>query len=341
MALAKKRKAPAKVRPAKSFVIDVHTHIHVPAVSELLDKVKPSAKDRTFFGTDNRATGGSGPLLAGTDPKRRLRHMDKTGVDMQVVSVNGSPPFYWADAALGAKISRAANEGVAGYVAAKPDRFVGLGMVPLQSPARAIKELEYAMGPLGLKGVIGLSNVRGADLGDPKFWPFWAKAEELGAAVLIHPLGFTHPDRMKKFRIYNTVGQPLEETLAMLSLIHEGVMDKFPKVKIVVGHGGGYLPYYAGRSDSTYHHHPGMRGEAKRPPSEYLKQFYFDSCVFDRSMTEFLVGKAGAGHVMLGTDYPFRIWDGIGTVRGSRVLSKESKDKILWKNAAQLMNIRV
>ena len=165
MALAKKRKAPAKVRPAKSFVIDVHTHIHVPAVSELLDKVKPSAKDRTFFGTDNRATGGSGPLLAGTDPKRRLRHMDKTGVDMQVVSVNGSPPFYWADAALGAKISRAANEGVAGYVAAKPDRFVGLGMVPLQSPARAIKELEYAMGPLGLKGVIGLSNVRGAVLG--------------------------------------------------------------------------------------------------------------------------------------------------------------------------------
>lgn len=341
MAKSPRRKAPAKIQSKRPFAIDFHTHIHVPEVQELLSKVKPSKKDGTYFGAGDRAGGGTGPLEGGTKVSTRLRAMDKAGIDMHVVSVNGSSPFYWSDAATGGKIARAANEGAAEYVAANPDRFVGLGMVPLQSPARAVKELDYAMNTLGLKGVNALSNVRGEDIGEAKYWPFWQKAEELGAAILIHPIGFTHPQRMKKFRLYNTVGQPLEETLCMLSLIHEGVMEKFPKLKIVMAHGGGYLPYYAGRSDSTFALHPSMRGNAKLTPSEYIKRFHFDTCVFDRPMTEFLVNKVGTSQVMLGTDFPFRKWDGVGIVKGSRQLSAATKEKILWRNTARLLGLRL
>lgn len=335
------RRAPKIGSPRQPFVIDFHTHIHVPKVHELLRKVKPTKNDGTYFGAGDRASGDTGPLEGGTKVSTRLRAMDKARIDMHVVSVNGSSPFYWSDVATGGSIARAANEGAAEYVAANPDRFVGLGMVPLQSPARAVKELEYAMTTLGLKGVNALSNVRGQDIGEKKFWPFWKKAEELGAAILIHPIGFTHPQRMMKFRLYNTVGQPLEETLCMLSMIHEGVMEKFPKLKIVMAHGGGYLPYYAGRSDSTYALHPDMRGNAKKIPSEYIKKFYFDTCVFDRPMTEFLVNKVGANQVVLGTDYPFRRWDGVGLIKGSRQLSQAAKEKILWRNTARLLGLRI
>jgi aminocarboxymuconate-semialdehyde decarboxylase len=163
----------------------------------------------------------------------------------------------------------------------------------------------------------------------------------LGAAVLIHPLGFTHPQRMKKFFLANTVGQPLEETLAMLSLIHEGVMERLPRLKVVMAHGGGYLPFYSGRSDSTYRLHPAMRGRAKRPPSEYVRRFYLDCCVFDRGMIEYLVGRVGAGQVLLGSDYTYRDWDALGMIRGSRKISAEAKERILWRNAARLLGIRV
>ena len=276
-----------------------------------------------------------------SQPRLRLNDMDKDGADIHVVSVNTSPPFYAATARVAGKIARAANEGIAEWVARHPDRFVGLGMVPFQAPKAAIRELEYAVDGLGLRGVNILTNINGREVGDPRFAPFWARAEALGAVVFLHPRGFTQTERLQKYFLSNTVGQPLEEALAMLSLIHEGVMERHPRLKILMAHGGGYLPFYAGRSDSTFAHYPAMRGAAKRKPSDYVGKFYLDTCVFDRQMIEFLVAKYGAGRILLGTDYPFRQWDAVGMIRGSRALSRDAKDKILWQNAAKLLRIKV
>ncbi len=333
-------KAPvAKKRVRRSVVIDIHTHVSVPRAEELMRDL-----DGEVFGEDS-AGRAANPLHRRVERsaklKPRLNDMDKAGADIHVVSSNTQPSFYAAKAGIALKIARAANEGIAEYVGATPDRFVGLGMVPLQNPKSAVKELDYAITKLGLRGVNILSNIQGRDLGEEKFWPFWQRAEQLGAAVLIHPLGFTHPQRMKKFFLANTVGQPLEETLAMLSLIYEGVMERLPKLKVVMAHGGGYLPFYSGRSDSTYHLRPDMRGGAKRLPSDYIRRFHLDCCVFDRGMIEYLVSRVGAGQVLLGSDYPYRDWDALGMIRGSRKLSAAAKERILWRNAARLLNIRV
>ena len=204
-----------------------------------------------------------------------------------------------------------------------------IGPTPLQAPARAVKELEYAVNDLGLRGVLIISNIRNRDLGERRFWKFWAKAEEMGVPVFIHPHGFSEPDRLQKYFLSNTVGQPLEETLAMLSLIHEGVMEKHPKLKIVIAHGGGYLPYYVGRSDQAYRNGGEQAANISKPPSEYLRHFYYDSVIFDPAMLEFLVKKVGANKVMMGSDYPWVETDAVGYVRKSRGLSKETKDRIL------------
>lgn len=341
MANSKPRKTASGRRG--SLVIDVHSHINVPEMDELSRRLPGAATAEHFVEARGQRSGSrlGARVPRASKPRLRLNDMDKDGADIHVVSINGSQPFYAADVKSAGKVARAGNEGVAEWVARHPDRFVGLGMVPFQAPKAAIRELEYAMGTLGLRGINILTNINGRELGDPRFEPFWTRAEALGATVLLHPLGFTQTQRLQKFFLSNTVGQPLEETLAMLSLIHEGVMERHPRLKVLVSHGGGYLPFYAGRSDSTFQLYPAMRGEAKRKPSDYIRKFYLDTCVFDRAMIEFLVGKYGANRIVLGTDYPYREWDALGMIRGSRALSGDAKEKILWKNAARLLNIKV
>ena len=342
---AVKKKPAAKARTARKsalFVIDVHTHIHVPEAAERLKALQERGLGAQFtaYSKVNTRPAGSNPLAGASDLSVRLKAMDKAHVDMQLVSANFAAMYYEAEPEEAQKIARIANDATAEFVAQKPDRFIGLGKVPFQAPALAAKELEYAMS-LGLKGANILTNCAGQDLGEEQFRPFWKKAEELGAVIFVHPSGFTQPERLQKFRLVNTVGQPLEEALTMLSLIHEGIMEDFPKLKIVMGHGGGYLPFYRGRSDSTFHHHPQTRGRAVKPPSQYIKQFYLDTCVFDQVMIEYLPKVAGRGHVVLGTDYPFRHWGAVDMIRKSTALPEAEKEAILSRNAAKLLGVRI
>jgi aminocarboxymuconate-semialdehyde decarboxylase len=275
------------------------------------------------------------------DPKLQIKDMDDRGVDINVLTASlVHQCTYNGDPVKALEIERKTNDRMAEFVAYDPDRFVGLGSVPLQDTRKAVKELERCMGELGLRGVQISSMAGKRELGDAKLDPFWAKAEELKATIFIHPAGLTGP-RYQNHQLWNSIGQPLEETMAMSSLIHEGVMDKFPKLKICVAHGGGYLPFYAGRADRNYKDKPHTRGPMTKSPSQYLKQFYYESCLYNVDMLEYLIGKVGPNRIVMGSDYPVGESDPVGFIRNSRKISKENKEKILWKNAARILGLRL
>jgi aminocarboxymuconate-semialdehyde decarboxylase len=345
---APKKTARAKARPArrqraapKPVVIDFHAHIVVPEVLDF-------AYERSLF-----AQAVAGPSQGGrpaalgeefrsrmTEMDLRLRDMDQMGVDIQVISPSILQQCtYFAEAEEALKMERLCNERVAEAVAKRPDRLVGLGSVPMQDTALAAQELERCVRDLGLKGVIISSNVNGAEVGDERFHPFWAKAEEIGATIFIHPAGSPDP-RMRKHRLLITLGQPLEEAFAQSSLVYEGVMDKYPKVKIVFAHGGGFLPFYTGRHDNDY-----RKGRQASPMkgdfSSYLPRFYYDTVLFNPDMLEFLATKVPVSHLMLASDYPFAEKQPVDYVRRAKKISRKDQDAILGANCARVLGISI
>ena len=326
--------------------IDVHTHVAFPEILAMAKAIKlhgngPGKRDwvppqsRQEHARQTRAIDDKL-----TDPRARLADMDAMGVDLQVVSMNQPTPCYWANARTGRAIARACNVAMARFVAAMPERYVGIGVVPLQDIDAAVKELDHLVHGLGLRGVQLPSNVRNRDLGEAQFRPFWAKLEALGIPAIVHPRGFTHDDRLHKFFLWNSIGQPLEEALAMASLIHEGILDAYPRLKIVISHGGGYLPYYPGRGDKSYESRPEPRANIRKKPSAYMRDFFYDSVIFDRAMLPALVKRVGAGKVMMGSDYPRGEIerDPVGFVSKAG-LSAAERDRILSANARALFGI--
>jgi aminocarboxymuconate-semialdehyde decarboxylase len=292
-------------------VVDVHAHALVLPAHELALAEPAAAEARAVeaatFGAaamdvNRRQIDRILPLLTELDP--RLGRMDRMGVDVQLVSPSPQHYHEWADAATSARLSRVVNEGVAELCARRPDRLVGLGLVPLHHPALAAGELTHAVTALGLRGVEISTSAGGRELSDPALEPFWARAEELGALVFIHPWGCTLGHRLDEHYLANVVGQPVETTLALSHLIFSGLLDRRPGLRILAAHGGGYLPYYTGRSDHAWE----VRADARTPqrrPSEYLRRLYFDGLVYDPQSLAALIARVGAGQVMLGTDYPF------------------------------------
>jgi aminocarboxymuconate-semialdehyde decarboxylase len=342
---AKRSAAPsAKTRTAarsrRPTVIDFHAHVVMP---EVLAETYP----RSLFATvvqKKRADGTPEPLpesqmRAMTDIGQRLRDMDAMGIDIQVICPSILHQCsYSLDENLALRIERLSNDRVAETVAHNSDRLVGIGSVPLQNVELAVAELERAVRELGLKGVIISSHVNGTELGDASLRPFWAKVQELDAAVLVHPAGGTD-ERLKRHRRLTSFGQQIEETFALSSLVYDGVLDEFPRIKIAFSHGGGFLPYYAGRLD--FFHRKGYSPQLRGDLSSYLRRLYYDGVVFSPDMLEFLVAKATASHVMMGTDYPFGETDPVGLVRRARRLSRQEQDAILGANAASFLGIRI
>ena len=239
----------------------------------------------------------------------RFKAMDDMGVDMQLVCP--APPQIWYTVPLdiAVKSNRVINDGIAEYIGKHSDRLVALGGVPMADGNEAAKELERCMKQLKFKGVEILTNVGGKELSDPAFAPFWKKAEELGALVMIHPNGFTHAERLSRFYFNNVIGNPLETTIALHYLIFDGVLERHPNLKIFAVHGGGYLGGYSGRIDHAWGARSDAHGSLPKPPSAYLKKVYFDTVVFTPIQLEALVKTFGADHVVLGTDYPFDMAD--------------------------------
>ena len=292
-------------------IVDVHAHLLIGAVEAAVARAPGyaahKALDARRNGPESLAASGEmvgARMAALTRLDRRLSDMDAAGVDVQVVSPSPSHYHYWADRDLAVSVADLANQAVAEHVGQRPDRLAGLGLVPLQHPDLAVECLRDAVVHRGLRGVEISSHAPGVELSDERLEPFWAKAVELGAVVFLHPFGCTLDERLDRFYLSNTVGQPVENAVALSHLIFAGVLDRHPGLKLLAAHGGGYLPAYLGRSDHAWL----VRPEAKRclrPPSSYLRDIFFDSLVHTPQALRVLVDAAGADRVLLGSDYPF------------------------------------
>ena len=318
-------------KPIKT--IDIHCHCHFHEAGALLG----ADADKLQLPPVN------GAPEAFIEIDKRLAAMDSQAIDMEVLSIN--PFWYDRDRDLAAQIVKIQNEKLAELCASKPDRFAAFASLTLQAPDLAVQELETAVKKQELKGAAIGDMVNGVEFSDPKFHPVWAKAEELGVPLFIHPQGI--PELNKRLAgngwLGNTIGNPLATTIALSHLIFEGTFDRFPGLKVIAAHGGGFLPSYADRSDHACL--VGPKGcnpdiKLKKAPTEYLKQIYFDSLIFTPEAIRHLVAQVGASQVMLGTDYPYP-WemDPVDPILATVSLSDDDKADILGRNAAKLFRL--
>jgi aminocarboxymuconate-semialdehyde decarboxylase len=332
----------------KNIAIDVHAHALIEEV-EALARQDPRGKHemaRAGVLTGEASVRHNRDLMANewlprlTRIETRIAAMDAMGIDLQVVSVVPSQYHYWADLDLAESMVTAANRAIAGICASHPERLMGLGTAALQHPDLAVRQLEVAVRELGLRGVIVSTAVNGIELADPRHFPFWRKAEELGAIVFIHPIGCSLGERLTPFYFSNLIGNPAETTVALAHLIFSGVLDRCPGLKICAAHGGGYFPFYAARFDHGWRVRPEAH-TCRLAPSEYLKRIWFDSLVYTPEQLGFLVQQAGAGQVVLGTDYPFDmgVSDPLARLDAVTSLSGEERALIRGSNAARLFGI--
>ena len=328
----------------RARAIDFHAHVIVPEVYAVAAEHNIFSELPTDPGvTDemrSQIKGRAGIVLARmSDVSERIAKMDAMGVDVQVLSASlVHQGLDWADAQTSLRLARTTNDWIAKAVTAHPARFVGLGTLPLHVPSLAVTELERCMDDLRLKGV-AISTMAGTmELGDPQLRAFWAKAEALGAVVYIHP-GGNRDRRFKRFHLWNSVGQAFEEAMAISSLMYDGVLESFPKLKICISHGGGYMPFYMGRVDRNYLEKANTRVNMSKPPIDYLRMLYFDSCLYERAVLQHLVDKVGADRVLLGSDYPVGETKPIEFVTDTETLSPAQKERILSTNAAVLLGL--
>lgn len=334
-------------QPHRHFTVDIHCHLHVPAADALVaDVFTASVEPMSKFANDatreiNRLQMQT-ILPKLTDVATRLRDMDAAGIDIQAISPAPFHYYYWTDPELGRETARVVNDRIAEVAHSYPDRFVGLGTVPMQAPDLAVAELERMVRKLGLRGVEISTNVVGEELSHERFRKFFAKAQELDILVFMHPMGTTQGERLTDHYFINVIGNPLDSTIAVSHLICGGVLDAYPKLKLCVAHGGGFLPAYSGRMDHAHSVRSDCRRLIKRKPTSYLKKLYFDTVVFTADQLEYLVDQYGSNHIVMGTDYPYDMAEEnpVGHVSSVQKFTWTDREAIMGGNAARLLKIR-
>lgn len=325
-----------------TLTVDIHTHIKVPeAAAQAMSHFKPELDPRTLYSSEETNALNQGYHKSVdhlfTDPEARIRDMDTMGVDVHAFALAPPQYFYWLDARTAVTVTQMQNDAIAAVAAQVPERFRGIGTLPLAHPDAAVKEAVRLHDELGMKGIEIGTDVVGADLDDPKFDPVWEVLADLGIVVIMHPAGFTEARRFTDYYLVNVIGLPLSSTLAVTRLILAGVFERHPNLRMVVVHGGGYLPFYAARTDHAFRHRPEMRRHIDRLPSEYLHNLWFDTTVFDPALVETLVRQYGADRVLMGTDYPFDMGQGnpVDFISAAQVTDQERR-LILGENADRL-----
>ena len=310
------------------MTIDVHAHCVIPEAVSLLGLKVDTQR---------------GPGIDQVGP-RRIGEMDAQGIDMEALSIN--PQWYRAERDLATQVIKIQNERLAEFCATYPDRFVAFASVALQFPDLAVQQLVDGVKKLGLRGAAVGASVAGDEFSDPKFHPFWAKAEELGVLIFIHPQ--STPDLARRFKgngwLANTIGNPLDTTIALSHLIFEGTLDRFPGLKICSAHGGGYLPSYAPRSDNSLRVAPDMDTGIKlrKKPTEYLRQMYYDTLVFTSEALRHLAAEVGSNRLVIGTDHPIPWQDkAIDHILKAPGFSDRERRAMLSETAAKLLGINL
>jgi aminocarboxymuconate-semialdehyde decarboxylase len=314
-------------------VIDFHVHV---LDREVLAKAAPHSVLTGFGARPSRG----GPVQDDmTDPARQIARMDKTGVDISVLSsATVIEPTSWADARTELDLCRRLNDTIAAHVARHPERFAGSFTVPLQDVDLALGEMRRAVEELGFRVANLPSQVQGAYLGAPRFRPFWEAAAAAGVACFIHPEGTRDP-WFQDYGLWNSAGQSIEEVKVMASLIYEGVMESLPALKIVMAHGGGYFPHYMGRLDRNVTNMPHSMKNISRKPSDYLRRFHYDTCVYDPAVLTNLKRIVGVECLVLGSDAPVGDLDPLASLRRCEALSEDDIRRIARETPADLLGL--
>ncbi|MCC6889332.1 MAG: amidohydrolase [Hyphomicrobiales bacterium] len=324
--------------------IDIHTHVLTEETIRRLGREAPSVAPKLIpIDADTAVLEVAGTAYrpfprGGWALERRFADMDAAEVDVQVLSVTPQTYLYDQEPALGIAIAAIQNDQIAALVKAHPDRFMGIATLPMQAPERAAAELKRAVRQLGLRGAMIGSNIAGRNLDDPALEPVWATAAELGALLLIHPTDVAGADRMQAYYLTNLIGNPLDTTIAAACLVFGGVLARHPALNVGLVHGGGFVPYQAGRWVHGWHVRPEPKVNIGRSPEPWLDRFYYDTILHAKPQLEFLVASAGPGRVLMGSDYPYDMGTG-ECVRQVDALWIDDSEKaqILNGNATRLL----
>lgn len=276
------------------------------------------------------------------DPEVRIKDCNHSKVDVQVLSTVPVMFSYWAKPMDTLDLSKYLNDHIASVINDYPDRFLGLGTIPMQSPDLAIKEMERCMKDLKLSGIEIGSHINEWNLDNEKLFPVYEAAEELGASIFVHPWDMMGKEKMPKYWLPWLVGMPAETSLAICSMIFGGVFEKFKKLKVCFSHGGGSFPFTIGRIEHGFNVRPDLVAvDNKKNPRDYLGKFYLDSLVHDEMALKYLVELVGDEKIVLGSDYPFPLGEHHPgkLIESMSSLSSEAKENLLWKNAASFLGI--
>jgi aminocarboxymuconate-semialdehyde decarboxylase len=322
-------------------VIDFHDHYYPPSYIQALEK-GPSAVRITYDPEGNPCLHYPGDYNVAVRGHRDIDYREQVlkdaGVDTQVITLT-TPGTHIEEPATAVRLAQLVNDAFARVVADKKGRFAALATLPLCDPVASVAELKRAMGELGLPGAMLFSNINGVALSDKRFWRLYELADELGAVLHIHPTNPVGVEAMLEYWLMPLVGFLMDTTLASASLVFSGVPKKFPRIRFVLSHLGGAIPYLAERLDRGYEAFADCRRHIDQPPSTYLKGFYFDTVNFDARAIELAIGFAGADHILAGSDYPHQIGSipkMLGSLRAIDV-SEGDRQKILGGNAAGLL----
>ncbi|MGD0803596.1 MAG: amidohydrolase family protein [Candidatus Bathyarchaeia archaeon] len=330
--------------------MDMHAHVFTrEALAGLDKKYRRYAPQLMVEGgkylivTGERSSGPMDQMLGFSDVDGRLKAMDGAGVDVQVVSVTPGNFCYDVPLEAAKAIAVAQNDAIADMVEDYPSRFVGCATVPLQDPEAAVRELDRCVRDLGFKSVEIGSNVAGRNLDSPELMPFYAEAERLETPIVVHPINNAGADRMGRYYLGNIVGNPLETTLAIGSVVLGGVLERFRMLTFCWGHGGGFWPYQIGRFDHGYDVRLESKANIPKPPSRYSSRMYYDTITHSEGALKYLISSMGAGNVLYGTDFPWDMgdYDAIPMIRGMRGVEAEDKAMILGETSARLFRIRL
>ena len=273
-------------------------------------------------------------------PQGVIDDMDRLQIDMSVISsATLIEPTYWAEADLALKLSQQLNDTAATWAAHSPKRLIGSFVLPLQDMVLAMKELQRAVNDLGLRVANIPAEVRGIYMGDARFRPFWEATQDLGVVTFMHPDGAKDP-WFFQWGMWNSLGQSLEEAKFMASIIYEGILESYPGLKLVMAHGGGYFPHNMGRLDRNVKNAPHSMKNITRKPSEYLRNVYYDTCLYDPTVLSALVKVVGPDRLLLGADWPIGEPDPLGFVDRCADLNEADKRMIKGGRTAALIGVQ-
>jgi aminocarboxymuconate-semialdehyde decarboxylase len=312
--------------------LDIHTHVLTEETIALLGKEAPKLAPRLIpIDRDSAVLEVAGTPYrpfprGGFDIEQRLRDMADAEVEVQLLSATPQTYLYGQEPALAAACATIQNDQIAKLAAAAPERFLGIATLPMQAPEQAAAELYRAVRSLKLRGAMIGSNVEGRNLDHPSFEPLWVAAAELDVLLFVHPVNVAGAERLRSYYLTNLIGNPLDTTIAAACLVFGGVLERHPGLKVCLVHGGGFVPYQAGRWAHGWQVRPEPKVTLKHSPEPWIERFYYDTILHSSENLGFLIGAAGAARVLLGSDYPYDMGTG-ECVRQVRALTIPEADK--------------